>query len=102
MLMRTRAQARGLSHLMWERRLARHLQEANTDLDRVTVTVSRGMEDNRAASPLEIAVGNRLLVDATHWEKLVFNGTVVMVENLEVQRTWNGAGDGRAGIGRFR
>ena len=54
--------------------------------------VSRGTEDDRTASPLEIAVGDRLRIGATHWEKQLFNGTVVTVEDLRVER--HGAGTG--------
>ena len=34
--------------------------------------------------PLEIAVGDRIRIGATQWEKQLFNGTVVTVEDLEV------------------
>ena len=54
--------------------------------DRVTVIVSRGTEDERAASPLEIARGDRLRIGATHWEKQLFNGTVVTVEDFKIER----------------
>ena len=50
------------------------------------VDVSRGTEDERASSPLEIAVGDRLRIGATHWEKQLFNGTVVTVEDIKVRR----------------
>ena len=80
-LARTRAEVRVLSHLMRERRFARQNVE---NVKRVTVTVSRGTEDDRTASPLEIAVGDRLRIGATHWEKQLFNGTVVSVEDLQV------------------
>ena len=36
--------------------------------------------------PLEIAVGDRLRIGATQWEKQLFNGTVVTVEDIEVRR----------------
>ena len=49
------------------------------DTDRVTVIVSRGTEDERTTSPLEIVRGDRLRIGATHWEKQLFNGTVVTV-----------------------
>ena len=52
----------------------------------MTVIVSRGTEDDRATSPLEIARGDRLRIGATHWEKQLFNGTVVTVEDFKVQR----------------
>ena len=86
-LARTRAEVRVLSHLMREKRFSRQSME---DAKRVTVTVSRGTEDEQTASPLEIAVGDRLRIGATHWEKQLFNGTVVTVEELRVQR--HGAG----------
>ena len=86
-LARTRAEVRVLSHLMREKRFARQDVE---DVKRVTVTVSRGTEEERTASPMEIAVGDRLRIGATHWEKQLFNGTVVTVEDLRVQR--QGAG----------
>ena len=54
--------------------------------DRVTVIVSRGTEDERTTSPLEIARGDRLRIGATHWEKQLFNGTVVTVEDFKVER----------------
>ena len=46
----------------------------------MTVIVSRGTEDERTTSPLEIVRGDRLRIGATHWEKQLFNGTVVTVE----------------------
>ena len=91
-LARTRAEARALSHLMRERRFARHTTEDGAGIERVTVTVSRGTEDDRATSLLEIAIGDRLRIGATHWEKRLFNGTVVTVEDLEVQRRGPGTG----------
>ena len=96
-LARTRAEARALSHLMRERRFARHAPGA--EVERVTVTVSRGTEDDRTASPLEIAVGDRLRIGATHWEKQLFNGTVVTVEDLAVQRRPAGTGQEAEGPG---
>ena len=88
-LARTRAEVRALSHLMREKRFGRQGAEEG-DVKRVTVMVSRGAEDDRTASPLEIAVGDRLRIGATHWEKQLFNGTVVSVDDIEVQR--HGAG----------
>ena len=90
-LARTRAEVRALSHLMRERRFAAPPdgERADTDrahADRVTVTVSRGTEDERATSPLEIARGDQLRIGATHWEKQLFNGTVVTVEDFKVER----------------
>ena len=90
-LARTRAEVRALSHLMRERRFAAPPdgERADTDrahADRVTVIVSRGTEDERTTSPLEIARGDRLRIGATHWEKQLFNGTVVTVEDFKVER----------------
>ena len=85
-LARTRAEVRALSHLMRERRFAALPDAERTDTERVTVMVSRGTEDDRATSPLEIARGDRLRIGATHWEKQLFNGTVVTVEDFKVER----------------
>ena len=95
-LARTRAEARALSHLMRERRFARRGASEQPDTSCVTVHVSRGTEDDRTASPLEIAVGDRLRIGATHWEKQLFNGTVVTVDDLKVTRR---AGTGPEGDG---
>ena len=95
-LARTRAEARALSHLIRERRFARHAPGA--EVERVTVTVSRGTEDDRATSPLEIAVGDRLRIGATHWEKQLFNGTVVTVEDFNVLRREAGTGPGESSV----
>ena len=86
-LARTRAEVRALSHLMRERRFAALPGSKRTDVDRVTVIVSRGTEDERATSPLEIARGDRLRIGSTHWEKQLFNGTVVTVEDFKVERS---------------
>ena len=86
-LARTRAEVRALSHLMRERRFAALPDSERTDTDRVTVIVSRSTEDERTASPLEIARGDRLRIGATHWEKQLFNGTVVTVEDFKVERS---------------
>ena len=48
------------------------------------IEVSRDL-DGRVTEPLEIAVGDRLRIGATQWEKQLFNGTVVTVEDLEVR-----------------
>ena len=85
-LARTRAEVRALSHLMRERRFAAPPDGERADEDRVTVMVSRGTEDERATSPLEIARGDQLRIGATHWEKQLFNGTVVTVEDFKVER----------------
>ena len=85
-LARTRAEVRALSHLMRERLFAALPDGERPDTDRVTVIVSRGTEDERTTSPLEIVRGDRLRIGATHWEKQLFNGTVVTVEDFKVER----------------
>ena len=85
-LARTRAEVRALSHLMRERRFAALTDGERADTDRVTVIVSRGSEDDRATSPLEIVRGDRMRIGATHWEKQLFSGTVVTVEDFKVER----------------
>ena len=79
-LARTRAETRALSHLMRERHLA-----GNEDTGRVVVEVSRNAVDGRIVEPLEIAVGDRLRIGATQWEKQLFNGTIVTVEGLKIR-----------------
>ena len=78
-LARTKAEARALSWLMRERVL-----EEKTDIKRAVIEVSRDL-DGRVTEPLEIAVGDRLRIGATQWEKQLFNGTVVTVEDIEVR-----------------
>ena len=78
-LVRTRAEARALSWLMRQRVLAQ-----TPEAKRAVIEVSRDL-DGRVTEPLEIAVGDRLRIGATQWEKQLFNGTVVTVEDLEVR-----------------
>ena len=85
-LARTRAEVRALSYLMRERHFAALTDGERADVGRVTIIVSKGSEDDRATSPLEIARGDRLRIGATHWEKQLFNGTVVTVEDFKVER----------------
>ena len=91
-LARTRAETRALSYLMRARHLA-----ATPDTERVVVKVSRNAEDGRIVEPLEIAVGDRLRIGATQWEKQLFNGTIVTVEGLKVLH--GGAESGTDGTG---
>ena len=91
-LARTRAETRALSHLMRKRHLA-----GNADTERVVVEVSRNAENGRIVEPLEIAVGDRIRIGATQWEKQLFNGTIVTVEGLKVLH--GGAGSGTDGTG---
>ena len=60
------------------------------EVKRAVIEVSRDL-DGRVTEPLEIAVGDRVRIGATQWEKQLFNGTVVTVEDLEVLH-----GEGRA------
>ena len=93
-LARTRAEVRALSHLMRQRRFAAQPDGDRGDADRVTVMVSRGTEDDRATSPLEIMRGDCLRIGATHWEKQLFNGTVVTVDDFKVQKAEAGVEPG--------
>ena len=79
-LARTKAEGRALSWLMRQRVLAQA-----PEAKRAVIEVSRDL-DGRVTEPLEIAVGDRLRIGATQWEKQLFNGTVVTVEDLEVRR----------------
>ena len=79
-LARTRAETRALSWLMRQRVLVQ-----TPDAKRAVIEVSRDL-DGRVTEPLEIAVGDRIRIGATQWEKQLFNGTVVTVEDLEVRR----------------
>ena len=78
-LARTKAEGRALSWLMRQRVLAR-----TPNAKRAVIEVSRDL-DGRLTEPLEIAVGDRIRIGATQWEKQLFNGTVVTVEDLEVK-----------------
>ena len=78
-LARTKAEARALSWLMREEVLAR-----TPEAKRAVVEVSRDL-DGRVTQPIEIAVGDRLRIGATQWQKQLFNGTVVTVEDIEVR-----------------
>ena len=77
-LARTKAEGRALSWLMRQRVLAR-----TPDAKRAVIEVSRDL-DGRLTEPLEIAVGDRLRIGATQWEKQLFNGTVVTIEGIEM------------------
>ena len=81
-LARTNAEGRALSWLMRQRVLAQ-----TPDAKRAVIEVSRDL-DGKVTEPLEIAVGDRIRIGATQWEKQLFNGTVVTVEDLEVRRAY--------------
>ncbi len=85
MLARTRAETWALSWLMRERVLAQ-----TPDTKRAVIEVSRDL-DGRVTEPLEIAVGDRLRIGATQWEKQLFNGTVVTVEDLKIRPAETGS-----------
>ena len=78
-LARTKAETRALSWLMRERVLG-----GRDDIKRAVIEVSRDL-DGRVTEPIEIAVGDRLRIGATQWEKQLFNGTVVTVEDIDVR-----------------
>ena len=92
-LARTRAEARALSWLMRQRVLAQ-----TPEAKRAVIEVSRDL-DGRLTEPLEIAVGDRLRIGATQWEKQLFNGTVVTVEDLEVHPADTGTAARKTGKG---
>ena len=73
----TNAETRALSFLMRERVLA------DTGGPRVTIQACRGRDPNAKPEPLEIAPGDRLRIGAPHWEKRLFNGTVLTVLDVE-------------------
>ena len=86
-LARTRAETRALSWLMRARVLGR-----TPDAERAVIEVSRDL-DGRKTEPLEIAVGDRIRIGATQWEKQLFNGTVVTVERIEMHPEVRRGGD---------
>ena len=92
-LARTNAERRALSARMREV----HLPPSDK---RTTLTVPVHHPDRgKAPVPLDIAVGERLRIGATHWERRLFNGTIVTVEALE-QRKERVLITGRTGTGR--
>ena len=83
-LARTNAERRALSERMREV----HLPPSDK---RTTVTVPVHHPDRgKAPVPLDIAVGERLRIGATHWERRLFNGTIVTVEALEQRKQDSG------------
>ena len=44
-------------------------------------------EDGRHHVPLEVAEGDRLRIGATHWQKQLFNGSVVIIDDLELSQS---------------
>ena len=83
-LARTNAERRALSARMREV----HLPPSDK---RTTVTVPVHHPDRgKAPVPLDIAVGERLRIGATHWERRLFNGSIVTVEALEQRKQDSG------------
>ena len=79
-LARTNAERRALSERMREV----HLPPSDK---RTALTVPVHHRDRgKAPVPLDIAVGERLRIGATHWEKGLFNGSIVTVETLEPRK----------------
>ena len=95
-LARTRDEVTALSYLMRSRTLPDNHsagqpaqgRPAPADGQAVIVEVSRDNRNPKKTEPLEIAVGDRLRIGTTHWEKQLFNGTVVTVEDFKVRRSW--------------
>ena len=77
-LVRTNAERQALS----ERLRLRQLDPPSLEQS-VTVTVGR-RQTGRDTMALDIAPGERLRIGATHWEKQLYNGDVVIVDALEV------------------
>ena len=48
----------------------------------VTIQACRGRDPEAKPTPLEIAVGDRVRIGALHWQKQLFNGTVVTIDEL--------------------
>ena len=84
-LARTHAEVGALSFLMRERVLA-----GREDAERAVVRVARGKLDDRRATPLEIARGDRLRCGAPHWGERLFNGTIVTVDDFRVEKLAGG------------
>ena len=83
-LARTNAERRALSARMREV----HLPSSDK---RTTFTVPVHHPDRgKAPVPLDIAVGERLRIGATHWERRLFNGTIVTIEALEQRKQDSG------------
>ena len=76
---RTHDEVRVLSHLMRQRTLAR-----TGDAERVVVHACGARADDKRAVPLEIARGDLLRIGTTVWDKRLFNGTIVEVEDFRV------------------
>ena len=76
-LARTHREIDALSFMMRERALAER-----GDPERAVVEVCQGREDDYRTSPLEIARGDLLRIGATVWDKQLFNGTVVTVDDF--------------------
>ena len=77
-LVRTNAERQALS----ERLRLRQLDPPSLEQS-VTVTVGR-RQTGRDTMALDIAPDERLRIGATHWEKQLYNGDVVIVDALEV------------------
>ena len=88
----TNAETRALSFLMRERVLA------DNDGTRVTIQACRGRDPKARPEPLEIAPGDRLRIGAPHWEKRLFNGTVLTVLDVEERPPRVRGGEPRAWI----
>ena len=77
---RTHDEVKVLSHLMRERVLRR---AENSD-ERVVVRACGARSNDDRELPLEIARGDLLRIGTLHWEKRLFNGTIVEVADVKV------------------
>ena len=75
-LAQSNAEASALSFLMRDRALG------DSDAPRIVIQACRGRDPRARPSPLEIAIGDRIRIGATQWEKQLFNGTMVTVHEL--------------------
>ena len=95
-LARTHDEVKALSYAIRGRHLADYQQNTATRASRaakrkygtegVIIQVSASAADPTHTEPLQIAIGEKLRIGATHWEKQLFNGTVVTVEDYKVRR----------------
>ena len=91
-LARTHAERRALSHLMREALLG----PARTGEVAVEVAGAGG----RGTTWLEIAPGDRLRIGATQWSQRLFNGSIVIVDEVRAVPAETAAGAGETGPAR--
>ena len=77
---RTHDEVKVLSHLMRERTLAGRDDSG----ERAVIRACGARSDDDRERPLEIARGDLLRIGSLHWEKRLFNGTIVEVADVKV------------------